>query len=152
MKRALEQMTVAVSALVAAAGKLTSHKNHLTGRSAMIALISLAVIGPLAPALAAVAPQITISCTGTNSCTATGTGFTPSGIVLAQAYAGSSAFSSTHITASAPTLVCVTGLKPICHDVGGGSFTAALPADYALMLHAEPLLLHRQSPPPSSAS
>ena len=61
-----------------------------------------------------------------------GTGFTPSGTVLVQASAGSGVFSSSDLIASAPTLVCVTGVKPICTKVGGGNFTAPLPVDYGL--------------------
>jgi hypothetical protein len=103
------------------------------GQTTIIGLISLAAVGPLAsPASAASNDQVTITCTGTNSCIATGTGFTPSGRVLARAYAGSSDFSSTYLVASAPTLVCVYGLKPVCHEVGGGGFTTALPVDYGL--------------------
>jgi hypothetical protein len=119
MKRAIEQLAVWAS----------------RRRTTMIGLISLAAIGTFAaPGVAASSPQVTVTCTGTNSCVATGTGFTPSGRVLAQAYAGSSDFSSTYLVASASTLVCVTGgLKPICHLVGGGSFQTELPIDYGLI-------------------
>jgi hypothetical protein len=138
MKRVFEQMAVRVSALLASARRLSGHKNASKGRTTMIGLISLAAVGPLAsPALAASDPQVTITCTGTNSCIATGTGFTPSGRVLAQAYAGSSDLSSTYLVASAPSLVCITGgLKPICHEVGGGGFSTALPVDYGLACNA----------------
>jgi hypothetical protein len=133
MKRAFEQMAAAVIALVAA-GKSAIHDNVLKGQTAMIGLVSLAVIGPLTPGVVASSPQVTVACTGPNNCIATGTGFTPSGSVLAQGYAGSSDFSSTYLTASAPTLVCASGApKPVCHDVGGGSFSAVLPPDYGLI-------------------
>jgi hypothetical protein len=56
--------------------------------------------------------------------------------VQAQAFAGTAAFSSSDLTASAPSRVCVTGLKPICYEVGGGAFTAALPVDYGLVCDA----------------
>jgi len=56
---------------------------------------------------------------------------------MAEAFAGSSEFSSINLTASAPTLVCFSGgLKPVCHDVGGGSFTTVLPVDYSLACDA----------------
>ena len=97
----------------------------------------LAAVGALAsPALAASGPQVTITCTGTNNCTATGTGLTPSGRVLAQAYAGSSGFSSTNLLASATTLVCVYDPKPFCRYVGGGTFTTAVRVDYWLACDA----------------
>jgi len=94
--------------------------------------LPLTVVAQAVPALAA-SPQVTISCAATNSCTASGTGFTPSGQVQVQALAGSTAFSSSTLTASAPTEVCAGGLKPHCVEVGGGAFTAALPVDYGLI-------------------
>lgn len=81
--------------------------------------------------------MVTITCSGPNQCTATGTGFTPSGRVLEQASTGSGVFSSSYLTASAPTRVCATGgVKPVCRLVGGGGFTAPLPADYGLACDA----------------
>jgi hypothetical protein len=96
--------------------------------------VPLAVAAQASPALAA-SPQVTITCAGTNNCTASGTGFTPSGQVNAQAYAGNTVFSSSDLTASAPTRQCVTNPlgKPVCFEVGGGAFTAALPVDYGLV-------------------
>jgi Peptidase A4 family len=97
---------------------------------------SLAAVGPLAsPALAA-SPQVTITCTAPSHCTATGTGFTPSGQVAELAATGSGTFSSSYLTASAPTPVCVTGVKPACRLIGGGAFTAPLPVDYGLACDA----------------
>lgn len=138
MKRAIEQMAAAAAALLAASGKLASHTNRSKVRTTMAGLMSLAAIGPLAaPAFAASGPQVTIACTGPNSCTATGSGFTPSGRVQAQAYAGSSDFSSANLVASAPTLFCATGaVKPVCREFDGGGFTTALPVDYGLPCNA----------------
>jgi hypothetical protein len=106
------------------------------GAVILAAAVPLAVAAQAAPALAAVSPQVTITCTATNNCTASGTGFTPSGQVKVQALAGTSAFYSSTLTASAPTEVCSGGLKPHCDEVGGGSFTAALPVDYGLVCDA----------------
>jgi hypothetical protein len=97
---------------------------------------SVLVGGPLSVRALAAGPQVSIACTTPTNCTATGTGFTPSGKVQAQAYASGALFSSSFLTASAPTLVCVTGVKPYCHPVGGGTFTTALPVDYAVACKA----------------
>ena len=97
--------------------------------------LPLAVAAQASPALAA-SPQVTITCAATNNCTASGTGFTPSGQVHAQAFAGTAVFSSSYLTASAPTQVCVNGLKPHCFEFGGGTFTAVLPVDYGLVCDA----------------
>ena len=99
-------------------------------------LTALAAVGPLASAALAASAQVSITCTATNSCTAAGTGFTPGGTVAVQASTGSGVFSSSDLVASAPTLVCVTGVKPICIKVGGGHFTAPLPVDYGLACDA----------------
>jgi hypothetical protein len=98
---------------------------------------SLGAVGLLAsPALAA-SLQVTITCTAANSCTATGTGFTPGGQVLEQASSSSGVFSSSYLTASSPTRMCVSGgLKPICFSAPGGHFTAPLPTDYGLVCDA----------------
>jgi hypothetical protein len=95
--------------------------------------ISIALGGlTAAPALAA-GPQVTIACTTANSCTASGSGFTPSGQVLEQGSVGDAVFSSSYLSASAPALVCATGgSKPVCHEVGGGAFMALLPVDHGL--------------------
>jgi hypothetical protein len=79
--------------------------------------LSAAVVTQATPALAATAPQVTIACAATNECSATGTGFTPSGTVQVQALAGSTSFATSTIVASATTEVCVQGLKPHCVDV-----------------------------------
>jgi len=121
---------------------LTSRPPPRWRTKAAVALLAIGAIwlavGPLAsPALAATPPRVTIACTAANSCTATGTGFTPSGQVLEQASTGSGTFSSSYLTASAPTVVCSRGgLKPICIHVPGGEFTAPLPADYGLACDA----------------
>jgi Peptidase A4 family len=100
-------------------------------------ICAIATAGPLASGARAAGPQVTVACTTPASCTASGTGFTPSGRVLAQGYIGGSAFSSSYLTASAQTLLCATGgVKPVCHEVGGGTFTAALPVDYAIACDA----------------
>ena len=95
-------------------------------------------VGPLAsPALAASSPQVTITCSAANHCTAAGTGFTPSGQVLEQGSTGSGVFSSSDLVASAPTVACSTGgVKPHCWTIPGGDFTAPLPADYGLACDA----------------
>lgn len=96
--------------------------------------LPLAVVAQASPALAA-SPKVTITCTATNDCTATGTGFTPSGKVQVQATAGTTVFSTSTLVASAPTRQCTTTSlgKPVCFEVGGGAFTAALPVDYGLI-------------------
>jgi hypothetical protein len=116
-----------------ASGRMKGRWRRHVVMLAAAAAVPLAVAAQAAPALAAVSPQVTISCTATNNCTASGTGFTPSGQVKVQALAGSTAFYSSTLTASAPSQVCVTGLKPHCYEVGGGAFTAALPVDYGLI-------------------
>jgi hypothetical protein len=96
------------------------------------------VLGGLvaAPALAA-SPQLAVTCATADSCRATGTGFTPTGQVRVQSYAGTTLLSSTSVTASAQTLVCATGgVKPVCHYVGGGRFGMALPVDSGLACDA----------------
>jgi hypothetical protein len=108
-------------------------------RTPMLAValaLSAAVVTQAAPALAATTPEVSITCAGTNDCSATGTGFTPSGTVQVQALAGSTSFATSTITASATTEVCVQGLKPHCIDVPGGDFSAALPIDYGLACNA----------------
>jgi hypothetical protein len=113
------------------------------GRRRRVVMLAAALALPLAvaaqasPALAA-SPVVTITCAATNNCTASGTGFTPSGQVQVQAFAGSAAFSSSDLTASAPSRVCVTDPlgKPSCFEAGGGAFTAALPVDYGLVCDA----------------
>jgi hypothetical protein len=40
------------------------------------------------------------------------------------------------VTASAPTQVCVYGVKPICHPAGGGAFQIVLPVDSGLACNA----------------
>ena len=102
---------------------------------AVAGAVSAGVVAQAAPALAA-SPSVTITCTATNSCTASGTGFTPSGQVEIRAYAGSTVFSSSTITAAAQTRVCTGSLKPVCIEAGGGYFTAALPVDYGLVCDA----------------
>jgi hypothetical protein len=92
--------------------------------------------GPLAGTALAATAQVTITCTAANSCTATGSGFTPSGTVTVSASTGNGVFASSELTASPATVVCVTALKPVCHLVGGGSFTAPLPVDYGLVCDA----------------
>ena len=96
--------------------------------------LPLAVLAQASPALAA-SPKVTITCAATNDCTASGTGFTPSGKVQVQATAGTTVFSTSTLVASAPTRQCVTTSlgKPVCFEVGGGTFTAALPVDYGLI-------------------
>lgn len=97
--------------------------------------LPLAVVAQAAPALAST-PQVTITCAATNNCTATGIGFTPSGEVQVQAYAGTTVFSSSSLAASGPSRVCVQGLKPHCSEFPGGTFTAALPIDYGVACNA----------------
>jgi hypothetical protein len=99
---------------------------------AAVLALSAAVVTLARPALAATTPQVTVTCAATNDCSATGTGFTPSGKVQIQALAGTTAFSASTIIASATTEVCVQGLKPHCIDVPGGLFSAPLPIDYSL--------------------
>jgi len=96
--------------------------------------VPLAVLAQATPALAA-SPKVTITCSATNDCTASGTGFTPSGKVQVQATAGTTVFSTSSLVASAPTRQCTTTSlgKPVCFEVGGGTFTAALPVDYGLI-------------------
>ncbi len=109
------------------------------GRVLMLAAVlalSAAVVAQATPALAATTPQVTITCAATNDCSATGTGFTPSGEVQVEALAGTTAFATSTIVASASTEVCVQGLKPHCFDVPGGDFSAALPIDYGLACNA----------------
>ena len=103
---------------------------------AAVLALSAAVVTQATPALAATTPEVSITCAGTNDCTATGTGFTPSGTVQVQALAGSTAFYTSTIAASAPTEICVQVLKPPCVDVPGGDFSAALPIDYGLTCNA----------------
>jgi hypothetical protein len=103
---------------------------------AAVLALSAAVVTQATPALAATTPEVSITCAGTNDCTATGTGFTPSGTVQVQALAGTTAFYASTIAASAPTEICVQGLKPHCFDVPGGDFSAALPIDYGLACNA----------------
>lgn len=98
--------------------------------------LSAAVAAQATPALAATTPQVTITCAATNDCSATGTGFTPSGKVQVEALAGTTAFYTATIVASAATEVCVQGLKPHCFDVPGGDFSAVLPIDYGLACNA----------------
>ena len=98
--------------------------------------LPLAVAAQASPALAVeVSPQVTITCASPTNCTASGTGFTPGGQVQVQATAGTTVFSSSSLVTSAPTRQCVTDPlgKPICLEVGGGAFTAALPVDYGLI-------------------
>lgn len=97
--------------------------------------LPLAAVAQASPALAAT-PQVTITCAATNNCTATGTGFTPSGTVQVQALAGTTVFSASSLAASGPTQVCVQALKPHCTTLPGGTFTAALPIDYGLACNA----------------
>jgi Peptidase A4 family len=99
-------------------------------------LTALSAIGPLASTALAATPQVTITCTAPNSCTAGGTGFTPSGTVVVQASVGGGVFSSSDLVASPSTLVCVKAVKPICWKVGGGTFAAPLPVDYRLVCDA----------------
>ncbi len=96
--------------------------------------LPLAVAAQASPALA-VSPQVTITCASPTNCTARGTGFTPSGQVQVQATAGSTVFSTSSLVAGAPSRQCVTNSlgKPVCFEVGGGAFTAALPVDYGLI-------------------
>jgi hypothetical protein len=103
---------------------------------ATVLALSAAVVTQATPALAATTPEVSITCAGTNDCTATGTGFTPSGTVRVQALAGTTAFYTSTIAASAPTEICVQGLKPHCIDVPGGDFSAPLPIDYGLACNA----------------
>jgi hypothetical protein len=138
MKNSTMHAINAVAAVPAAAGEITPRERMPTVLGLMVTIASLAAVGPLASsALAASTPEVTITCTGTNSCTATGSGFTPSGEVLAEAYAGSSNFTSTYLKASGPTYTCTTGgLKPVCVTLPGGSFATALPIDYWLACDA----------------
>jgi hypothetical protein len=99
-------------------------------------LTALSAAGPLASTALAAPAKVTITCTAANSCTAFGTGFTPSGTVVVQAWIGGGVFSSSDLVASASTLVCVKDPKPICWKVGGGYFAAPLPVDYRLMCDA----------------
>jgi hypothetical protein len=104
-------------------------------RTPMLAValaLSAAAVTQATPALAATTPEVTITCAGTNECSATGTGFTPSGTVQVQALAGTTAFATSTLVASATTEVCVQGLKPHCVEVPGGDFSAPLPIDYGL--------------------
>jgi hypothetical protein len=93
----------------------------------------LTVPAQASPALAA-SPQVTITCASPTNCTASGTGFTPSGQVQVQATAGTTVFSTSSLVASSRTTECLTTStgKRICYKVGGGDFTAALPVDYGL--------------------
>ena len=43
---------------------------------------------------------------------------------------------SASIKASPPTMICYQGVKPVCHEVGGGTFSAALPVDNRLVCNA----------------
>jgi hypothetical protein len=94
-------------------------------------LTSIAAIGPLASSALAASPTVTISCTTPDSCTVHGSGFTPSGTVLAQGYASSTLFSSSYLTASPAQKVCTGGLHPYCYWVGG-FINARLPVDTGL--------------------
>jgi hypothetical protein len=73
-----------------------------------------------------------MTCSPLYGCVTKGSGFTPSGQVHPQAYAGTSLVASYYLVASAPTLVCVQGVKPNCHEVGGGTFTDGIPVDFSL--------------------
>ena len=107
-----------------------------TGRAALLlstGLTAIALGGLLAAPALATGPEVTIACSGANSCMAYGGGFTPSGTVVVQAATAGGVFSSSDLTASAPTLVCAAGgIKPVCHEVGGGDFGAPVPVDHGL--------------------
>jgi hypothetical protein len=119
-----------------ARGRSAGRWHHQAPLLAAVLALSAAVVTQATPALAATTPQVSIACAAANDCTATGTGFTPSGKVQVQALAGTTAFYSSTIVASATTEVCVQGLKPHCVDVPGGLFSAALPIDYGLACNA----------------
>jgi hypothetical protein len=72
-------------------------------------ICAIAGLGSLASRALAAGPEVTIRCTTSANCTVTGSGFTPSGRVLVQGFAGGADLSSSYVTASAPTLVCATG-------------------------------------------
>lgn len=99
--------------------------------------LPLTVAAQASPALA-VSPQVTITCASPANCTASGTGFTPSGQVRIQATVGGSVFATSSLVASDSTWECVTTPlgKPVCRKVGGGRFTAAVPVDYGLACNA----------------
>jgi hypothetical protein len=118
------------------AGRWRRRAPMLAAALALALALAAAVAAQATPALAATTPQVSIACAATSECTATGTGFTPSGTVQVQAVAGTTAFSTSTIVASAPAEVCVQGLKPHCVDVPGGLFSAALPIDYGLACNA----------------
>jgi hypothetical protein len=109
------------------------------GRRRMVMLtvalaLPLTVAAQASPALA-VSPRVTITCASPTNCTASGTGFTPGGQVQVQATAGTTVFSVSSLVASASSRQCVPNSlgKPVCFEVDGGSFTAALPVDYGLI-------------------
>src|SRR5580692_9241209 len=94
--------------------------------------LSAAVVTQATPALAATTPQVSITCAATNECTATGTGFTPSGKVQVQALAGTTAFYTSTIVAkpvtwTGPCATPTTTTLLIPSSVESG-FTAVNPA------------------------
>src|SRR5580692_1123781 len=99
---------------------------------ATVLALSAAVVTQATPALAATTPEVSITCAGTNDCTATGTGFTPSGKVQVQALAGTTAFYTSTIVAkpvtwTGPCATPTTTTLLIPSSVESG-FTAVNPA------------------------
>lgn len=128
---------------------------HVTALGLLaITLSTLAGVGALAPAALAAGPQITVTCTTPTGCSVSGTGFTPSAQLHVESYVGSALLSSSSVTASAPTVACVYGLKPICHPIGGGDFYLLLPVDHSLACNANAAgtPVRRDSPAPTHAS
>jgi hypothetical protein len=113
--------------------KFSHHRRAATvlAGSAVCALASIAVLGPLAGlASAATSPSITVTFPAYSAPTVAGSGFTPGGKVFAEVESGTTVVFSADVVASEPvsTWVCVTGLKPSCHEVTipGGQFTVPL--------------------------
>jgi hypothetical protein len=117
--------------------------------TAVAALCTIASVGLLASPASAATPTLTVRCPWGASCSVTGSGFTPGGTVQVQDFVGTASLSSYTVTASPSTLSCVTGLKPICHQVGGGGISTTLLPDPNLSC---PGPFNESPPPPGSTA
>jgi hypothetical protein len=110
-----------------------------------VGLSSIAAVSPLAFTALRARFQVTVSYAGTGERGADGTGYTPNLHVTVQPDAGGSVAASGSVSASAPTWICYEGLKPVCHDVGDGTFSAGLPVDDCRVCNETAGAAHRAS-------
>jgi hypothetical protein len=95
----------------------------LPAAAAAVAGLALAFTGPLQGIASATpaSPAITIKWSGTTPYVS-GSGFTPGGEVKVEVGSGTAVIFSANVAATEPippSLICVDGVKPICHEFPG---------------------------------